>query len=533
MTSPAVVIMVVDDDINVLKALTRLDLGAQFSLRTCSTTAEARSALALDDADVALVDQHLGLNEPKGLDFLAELRERDPDCFRIIFTGAADLDFAVNAINHGLIDAFLVKPWSTEHLMALLNQGGETSLLRRHNRQLGEELSSRNAALESLNLQLERMVEERTAHLRLTLEQLKEKQHELVRLETQGAVSQIARGLAHELNNPLAAILGYAQRMQRNLVADADSSQRLEVILREVERCRGLVEQLRNLAAPLDETALPYQSEQALAQALARLQASDIVPPECIVLGHIPPVLAAPRSLARVFEQILDNARLAGASTCWFSAQTSGERIRLMIENNGETPSDEVIRGSVRPFFTTRAHLGRRGLGLAISSALLREQDGTIDLNLRQDGTPGACCAVTLPAPVEMPLNLGNELSQAPSGAVLIVDDNPMITELLEDCLSDAGLAVVVVSSMAAALTSIEQHAIRAVIADVHLNGANGIDLLHRLVARQPALGGHVALITGDNDSHTLSKLAAQSGVPVLAKPFRLEQIHKLVREIL
>jgi len=52
-------------------------------------------------------------------------------------------------------------------------------------------------------------------------------------------------------------------------------------------------------------------------------------------------------------------------------------------------------------------------------------------------------------------------------------------------------------------------------------------------VARQPALGGHVALITGDNDSHTLSKLAAQSGVPVLAKPFRLEQIHKLVREIL
>jgi len=74
MTSPAVVIMVVDDDINVLKALTRLDLGAQFSLRTCSTTAEARSALALDDADVALVDQHLGLNEPKGLDFLAELR---------------------------------------------------------------------------------------------------------------------------------------------------------------------------------------------------------------------------------------------------------------------------------------------------------------------------------------------------------------------------------------------------------------------------------------------------------------------------
>ena len=142
MSSPAVSILVVDDDPNVLKALSRLELGAQFALRCCSTTAAARAAISRGEADVALVDQHLGADEPRGLDFLAELRERDPDCFRIIFTGAADLDFAVNAINHGRIDAFLLKPWSNEHLVALLNQGGETSLLRRHNRQLGQELSS-------------------------------------------------------------------------------------------------------------------------------------------------------------------------------------------------------------------------------------------------------------------------------------------------------------------------------------------------------------------------------------------------------
>jgi response regulator RpfG family c-di-GMP phosphodiesterase len=533
MSGPQVSILVVDDDANVLKALARLELGAQFALRCCSTTAEARAVIARGEADVALVDQHLGRDEPKGLDFLAELRERDPDCFRIIFTGAADLDFAVNAINHGRIDAFLVKPWSNEHLVALLNQGGETSLLRRHNRQLGQELSQRNAALEYLNRELERMVEERTAHLRETLDQLKEKQHELIRLETQGAVSQIARGLAHELNNPLAAILGYAQRMQRNLVHDADSSRRLTVILGEVESCRGLVEQLRNLAEPLDETALPCQAEQALDQALARLRANDIVPPECRIDGVIPPVLAAPRSLARVFEQILDNARLAGATYCRFSAQGGPERVRLMFDNDGETPSAEVLRGAVRPFFTTRAQHGHRGLGLAIASALLREQDGTIELVTRGEAVPGACCAVTLPAPAEMPFSLVPQAALEPVGAVLIVDDNPMITELLEDCLSDAGLAVVVVSSAKDALAAVEQSPIRAVIADVHLNGSSGIDLLQRLTARQPGLTGHVALITGDNDRISLAKLEAQAGVPVLAKPFRLEQIHKLVRDIL
>ena len=78
------------------------------------------------------------------------------------------------------------------------------------------------------------------------------------------------------------------------------------------------------------------------------------------------------------------------------------------------------------------------------------------------------------------------------------------------------------VSSAKDALAAVERTAIRAVIADVHLNGSSGIDLLHRLTARQPALAGHIALITGDNDRTSLAKLEAQAGVPVLAKPFRL-----------
>jgi response regulator RpfG family c-di-GMP phosphodiesterase len=526
-------ILVVDDDTNVLRSLARLELGAQFSLRTCTTTTAARGLLTDYDVEVALVDQHLGPHEPKGLDFLAELRTRDPDCFRIIFTGAADLDFAVHAINQGLIDAFLVKPWSTEHLIALLNQGCETALLRRHNRQLAQELSQRNAALEYLNQQLEKMVEERTANLRITLEQLREKQRDLVRLETQGTVSQIARGLAHELNNPLAAILGYAQRLQRNLTADADASKRLEVILSEVDRCRNLADQLRNLAAPLDEVTLVCAAEDSLAAASQRLRASDEDPVPYQIIGAIPPVMAAPRSLTRVFEQALKNARLAGARRCWFSATQRGARVHLMLENDGETPTTDTCMSAVRPFFTTGARQGRRGLGLAIASALLREQEGTIELEPRPGGNPGASCTIILSAPAHTPLTVEQLPHQDPHGAVLIVDDNPMITELLEDCLREAGLSVVVVGSSAAALSAMESHPIRAVIADVHLHGTSGIELLNHLTARRPGLAGHVALITGDTDRVALAKLGATADLPVLGKPFRLDQIQKLVRDIL
>jgi len=529
---PLGIVLVVDDDPNVLKALARLDLGPQFSLRLCATAEEADKVIGKEEIEVALVDQHLGVNAPTGLDLLAHLRERDADCFRIIFTGAADLDFAVSAINQGLIDAFLVKPWTAEHLISLLNQGCETALLRRHNRQLAREIAGRNAALEHLNQQLERRVEERTASLRETLDQLRLQQVEMVRLETQATVSQIARGLAHELNNPLAAILGYSQRLKRRLGSDMDTVLRLDVILKEVERCRGLVEQLRNLAAPLDESPRPCDPLAIMENASVRLQSTGVAVPELRVDGVLPQVLAGPRSLAKVFEQVLDNARLAGARVCSVSATTSDGRVRLLIANDGTTPDEETTHHATRPFFTTRADRGHRGLGLSMASALLREQEGAINLDRRDDGQPGAVCIVSLPLSGAQPVTVTETQAHPAIGQVLVVDDDPMITELLSDYLREDGINVLVVSTAAQAKAAIISQPIRAVIADYHLEHTTGIDVLRALIARQPGLAGHVAVFTGANDATTLERIHRDTGFPVLAKPFRLEQVQRLVREI-
>lgn len=532
MNLPIGIVLVVDDDPNVLKALGRLDIGPQFSLRLCASTAEAEAVISKEEIEVALVDQHLGVNEPTGLDLLARLRQRDSDCFRIIFTGAADLDFAVSAINQGLIDAFLVKPWTSEHLISLLNQGCETSLLRRHNRQLMREIAGRNAALEHLNRQLERMVENRTASLRETLDQLRVQQVEMVRLETQSTVSQIARGLAHELNNPLAAIMGYSQRLKRRLGSDLDTVQRLEVILKEVDRCRGLVEQLRNLAAPLDEAVRSCDPLAVIDTAVVRLQSTGVPVPEIRVVDELPQVLAGPRSLTRVFEQILDNARLAGAKTCTVSAVSSEGRVRLLVTNDGETPDEETTHNATRPFFTTRADRGHRGLGLSMASALLREQEGAINLDRREDGLPGAVCVVSLPLCDAGPVTVAETQAHPATGQVLVIDDDPMITELLSDYLREDGINVLVVSTAEQAKAVLATQPIRAVIADYHLEYGSGIDVLRALIARQPGLAGHVAVFTGANDVATLERIHRDTGFPVLAKPFRLEQVQRLVRDI-
>jgi DNA-binding NtrC family response regulator len=85
-------ILVLDDEPNVRRALARLDLGPAMQLLPAATAAEADALVDEGGIDVVLVDEHLGPGQPRGLDWLARLQAKDPDCFRIIFTGAADLD---------------------------------------------------------------------------------------------------------------------------------------------------------------------------------------------------------------------------------------------------------------------------------------------------------------------------------------------------------------------------------------------------------------------------------------------------------
>ena len=519
-------VLLLDDEARVHAAFAELPLSQQLALRPVHSPADARRVMEAVQVDVAVVDQHLGDGEIDGLAFLAELRERDPDCFRIILAGGADLDFAVHAINRGIIDAFLPKPWGDEQASSLLIQGCETALLRRHNRALLDELALRNQDLLEFNVRLEQMVADRTRNLREAHERLTTQQQELVRLETQASVGQLARGLAHELNNPLGAIMGYAQRLRREHLGQADSIRRLDVILTEVERCRGLVDGLRRLAAPLDEESVPCRPADLITDAITRLRVEGHVVPPVKLLGELPGVLAAPRALTKILAQVLENAQQAGARHVWISARTEHDRVQLLCENDGETPSEETLRNAVRPFYTTRAQEGHRGLGLSIASGLLQEQDGCIDVLVRPSG-PGALVVISLPPRIGSGSRpaIGNRV--ATEGPVLVVDDEPLVAELLADTLAEQHLPATVVGTIAAAHAALAAGPIRAMLVDLTLPDGDGMDLVHFTLTNYPQLRGRIGIITGSQ----CPDLAGQD-IPLLVKPFRLDQLGKLVRKL-
>ena len=514
--------------------ISALELGPGLVLHVCSSPAAAERLLIRIRPDVVFA----GCDTAPG--WLAQPQAQDPDAFRLLACDQAGLAAAIDLVNSGGADALLRSPATAAETIRLLHHGCETALLRRHNRSLIDELAVRNNDLLVFNERLEELVADRTRHLVEAQEHLQEQQRQMVQLETQSTVTHLLRGLAHEFNNPLAAIFGYAQRLRRTQAAIPEVVRRVDVILQEVEHCRTVVQQLAQLATPLAEEAVASEPEPVLEAACARLRASGLAAPAITLPERLPAVIAAPRALARVFEQVLANAVEAGARTVTISGNTIGNQVRLILDNDGETPEATVISNAIRPFFSSRAAQGHRGLGLSTAAALLREQDGTIELSTRSDGQPGAATMILLPAAEPQPRRpsasglrpVGTGSPGRSDPLTLVVDDEPLIAELLAEVLRERGCATVIANSFAQAVEVLSQHDIAALVVDMHLPDGSGLDLARRAVVLRPALHGHIALTTGESDHEMLERLVAEHGFPVLTKPFRLEAVASLLTQI-
>lgn len=514
------------------QALLGFDPGPGLVLHICASAREAERMAERVTADVLLADR------PPGLAWLRQMRGRDAQVFTIAWLLPEDWRFAVDAINDGALDAVLLDPVPLPSWMAVLQRGCEQTLMRRHTASLLTEFAARNAELLAFKERLEAMVAERTRHLLEAQERLQAAQRMVVQMETQATVSFLLRGVAHEFNNPLAAIYGYAQRLRRLHAADPETARRLDIILEEVGHCRTVVEQLRQLAMPLTEPVTRVELAPVLEEALRRLEAIGRRPPRLAVRGPLPPVLAAPRALGTVCEHILANAIEAGAAQVEASLVAHGERVRWMLANDGETPSDEVVANAVRPLFTTKAADGHRGLGLTTAAALLREQDGTIEFARRADG-PGAAVIIELPAADPPPRRDRSPAAAAAVAAreaaplrVLVVEDEPAVAELLGDVLRDFGLQPSVAATAAAAMGDLARQHYDALVVDLTLPDGNGLDLVRRALVLHPELAGRVVLTTGDVQPTQRQALAVEHGLPVLAKPFTILEVQRLLADL-
>jgi two-component system NtrC family sensor kinase len=236
-------------------------------------------------------------------------------------------------------------------------------------------------------------------------------QAKLMHAEKMAAVGQLVSGVAHEVNNPLTAVLGFADLLLDNPAVPESAKKDLAIILQEAQRTKTIVQNLLSFARQMPPRRSPVQVNEILRRTLA-LRSYDFANSDVKVTGQLqedlPEVEGDAHQLQQVFLNILNNAydavRETGRSAeIEVSTSCQGEFIEIVFRDNGIG-----IRSPERifdPFFTTKDVGKGTGLGLSICYGIVHEHGGEISCS-NNAGAPGAAFAVRLPlqrAPARAP----------------------------------------------------------------------------------------------------------------------------------
>ncbi len=361
------------------------------------------------------------------------------------------------------------------------------------------------------------------------LSEMREMHERLTQSEKMSALGTLVSGVAHELNNPLTTVIGYAEMLQRQ---EQESSRRtmLEAVVREGRRSARIVNNLltfsRKRKPNKEATNLNVLVRQILELRAVELTHNEIQVENRLASG-LPPVLADPNQIQQVIMNLMINAEHAVAdiaSDRWIRIRSycRDDRVVLEVQDNGPGISEENAADIFLPFYTTK-EVGRgTGLGLSICYGIITEHKGEIRHQSPDEG--GARFAISLPvlhadAPRKKPDREASPRTEA-GGRILVVDDEPAVAEMVHAVLDEAGWKVSSTVSATDALNLIGTETYDIILTDVVMPGMNGMEFYEALGFRRPELLPHVVFITGDSVRRQTMDFLENVRNDYLLKPF-------------
>ncbi len=388
---------------------------------------------------------------------------------------------------------------------------------------------------------LENKVEERTR-------QVKEMQDQLVRAEKMSAVGQLVSGVAHELNNPLAAIMGFAE-LARMELAPVDRSGKgtrlLEDIDLQVERCRRIVANLLQFARQqephLEAVEINKLVEQVLQLRMYEFETRNVGlvrdldpsnPVACVDPGKMQQLIL--NLLNNAHDAIMDTGR---PGTIWLRTRAVGSDILIEVLDDGTGFLD--VQRAFDPFYTTKEVGKGTGLGLSLCYGIVKEHRGEIRA---ENWEKGARVAITIPVgnPDAARAKRAVRASGPKDGRArlacraLVVDDEEMLLQLQIAYLSKMGIEATGVSSGDEGLRFLEDNSVEIVISDVRMPGAvDGVQLYQWVRKNQPKLMRRFLFVSGDLVGMQVGDFFTANPVPRIEKPFRFADYSDAVRQVL
>ena len=436
--------------------------------------------------------------------------------------------------SEGLEVSRLVMLWSKDRILGGLLVGSRTR----------REFSSAEVnLLAAIGNQVATTVEKTSLYeeTRRAFEDLRRTQEQLVQSEKMVALGQLISGVAHELNNPLTAILGYSQLLGATPDVPPQVADFSTKITKQAHRTQRIVQNLLSFARQHKPERRPVQLNDVLEDTLL-LREYDWRRNNIAIHREFDPGLPLTtgdgHQLQQVFLNILNNAFDAvknseGEREIWIRTGVRDLRLSVEIEDNG--PGVREPRRVFDPFYTTKGIGEGTGLGLSICYGIVKEHGGEISAH---NATPrGACFTVILP--ISMSVASRENSAAGPkaareAGSVLLVDDEEAVIDVEREILRERGHVVHTAASGRQALEILGRSAVDAVVASFKLPGEFGGDALYGWIERNhPALAPRVVFTLSDGQGEAARKLTARSGGLALQKPFRAEEFLQVVEEVM
>jgi PAS domain S-box-containing protein len=379
---------------------------------------------------------------------------------------------------------------------------------------------------------------------------LKRLEEQLIQAEKLAAMGQMLAGVAHELNNPLTAILGVTELLGERGGVDADTKRQLDLTHRQARRAARIVQNLLEFSRPaapqkkaVEMNTLVERTLQLHEHSLRRNGIEVDFQPQ----PGLPPVIGDANQLVQVFLNLITNAEYAirevrEKGRIQIRIGRIGGHLSCTVQDDGVGILPEALPRLFDPFYTTKRPGGGTGLGLSICLSIIREHGGSIDVETLPAG--GSAFTVYLPlagsqeTQVADPGGSPSELMRSgldvyKGRSVMVLDDEESIRALLEEGLSPQGIRVDCAATVDEALELAKHRAYDVLLCDLNLAGTGftggGRDAARQIVAASLGAKPEVLFMTGDLVDPAN---ASASDFRQLQKPFRISEVLALLRDI-
>ena len=375
-------------------------------------------------------------------------------------------------------------------------------------------------------------------------------QDQLLQSEKMSAIGQLIAGVAHDLNNPLASVVGFADLLGESEDVPERLEEPLAVIRQEAERASGIVRNLLSFARrqegerqlqsirPILESTIQLLKNQLMAQHIDLTFTAEPGLPEVEVHAN---------QIKQVFVNIINNAvqairsaaiedgRIAVVAKIWLDG------VAVTISDNGPGMPESVAQHVFEPFFSTKSEGEGTGLGLSICQGIVKEHGGSITVD---PGTgTGATFTVELPGAAADRMASATQLVEGeaaggggtPAGEplrVLVVDDEPHILHYMQATLESWGHTVVLASDGSQALKRALTQPFDLIICDLRMPRLGGREMYQTLAQMHRAVADRMVFATGDTVRGDTLQFLERLGRPFLQKPFKLDELRRVLADV-